>query len=236
MAKKWTSFLKDSVSEQETPSLDFEEILKDNEDIQALLKEKQQLEEALKNAPGTQTKEEVDPRFRESEIIPISKKRKEEKKWSDQREARLKKKKQEKKEARDWEKKRLKKSTSPRIEKTIRKKSEHPVKKEKQKKRPTAKKDVFISKPRPRKRSHKKVVKNDIEDWLKKRVASSKVIQDKKQETQEWLAKKQKSLERSTQEIKEEKDKTSNWLDKQEKIKQKALEALKEKRLQEALT
>jgi len=75
MAKKWTSFLKNNpskntIKEQEVPSLNFEDILKENEDIQTLLKEKEELEHALKNAPGTQKKEAGDPRFRESEIIP----------------------------------------------------------------------------------------------------------------------------------------------------------------------
>jgi len=236
MAKKWTSFLKSDTSknnakEQENPSLNFEEILKENEDISALLKEKEQLEHALKNAPGTQKKDAGDPRFRESEIIPISKRKQLEKKWSDKRASLLKKKQQEKKEADAWEKKRSKKPT---IARSPKKQVDTVSKKEtSRKKRPVKKKDASVLKPTSRIR--RKNTKNDIEQWLKERVETSKAIQEKKQDAQQWLSKREQTTQRSLQQIKEQKETVSKWIQKQEATKQKALELLKDKRVQEAI-
>lgn len=233
MAKKWTSFLKsdtskDNAQEQDNPSLDFEKILKENEDINALLKEKEQLEHALKNAPGTQKRDAGDPRFRESEIIPISKRKKEEKEWSDKRASLLKKKQQEKQEAAAWEKKRSKKPTIARPPK-----KQVDAVSQKETTRPRKKKDTSVVKPTNRRR--KKNTKNDIEQWLKERVEASKVIQEKKQEAQQWLSKREQTTQRSLQQIKEQKETVSKWLQKQEATKQKALETLKDKRVQEVI-
>ncbi|WP_299675064.1 hypothetical protein [uncultured Dokdonia sp.] len=236
MAKKWTSFLKDTTpkhktKEQKATSLDFEDILKDHEDIQALLKEKEQLEHALKNAPGTQKKDAGDSRFRESEIIPISKKKKDEKKWADNRASLLEKKKKEKKEAAAWEKKHAKKPT---VTKPKRKRVAPVSKKETtRKKRPVNKKDSSFSKPKNR--VHKKHTKNDIEQWLKERLETNKVIKEKKQEAQQWLSKREQTTQRSLAQLKEQKETVSKWIQKQETTKQKALDILKDKRVQEAI-
>ena len=204
MAKKWTSFLKegtakDSQNELEKPSLDFEEILKENEGIKNLFKEKEELEQALKNASATQGKE-VDPRFRESEIIPISKKKKQEKKWSQKRDTLAKKKREKKKEEARWEKKRTEKTKVSRAKK---KGANDPIRK-----------NTAVQKRT--KRSHKKNTKNETAQWLEDRGAALKVFQEEKQQVQKWLANRERQLLRSKEQLRKEKERTEKWLQKQE--------------------
>lgn len=236
MAKKWTSFLKPDTPPTEkknvSQDLDLSSILEDNEDIQQLLQEKEALEKALKNTPGTKKEGDSDARFRESEIIPIATKKKLEKKWTQNREELLKKKKEEEKQQDLWEKKRnLKKA----------KRSEEPIQKKplkvqaKRQKKETPLKKKKETSIEPKKRVPKKTNQKEIENWLAQRLKKGLEESTKKKEAEAWLQKQQKVIDSSKKQLLQKKKEVQSWAEKQEKIKEKALESLKNKQLENSI-
>ncbi|MFT5890449.1 MAG: hypothetical protein ACI9Y7_000541 [Dokdonia sp.] len=237
MAKKWTSFLKPDTTPTEkkevSQDIDLSSILEDNEDIQQLLQEKEALEEALKNTPGTKKEGEGDPRFRESEIIPITTKKKLEKKWSQNREELLKKKKEEGKQKDLWEKnrnlKKAKLSEKPKRKKPLKIRP----KKKKEEKPLRTKKEASLP---PKRRVHKKTNQKEIENWLKQRLKKGIEESTKKKEAQAWLQKQEKVLDSSKKQLIQKKKEVQNWVEKQGEIKEKSLENLKNKQLENSIT
>ncbi len=236
MAKKWTSFLKPDTTpdkkKEVSQDIDLSSILEDNEDIQQLLQEKKALEEALKNTPGTKKEGEGDPRFRESEITPITTKKKLEKKWSQNREELLKKKKEKEKQKDLWEKKRnLKKA---KLSEKTKKKEPLKIRSKKKKKEAPLRKKKETPAP-PKRRVHKKTSQKEIEDWLKQRLKKGVEESAIKKEAEAWLQKQEKVLDSSKEQLIQKKKEAQNWIEKQEKIKEKALESLKNKQLENSI-